>query len=278
MVGVSRDMTSEREAARERERLLKEARRARDEAELQSRLKDEFLATLSHELRTPMNAILGWLAILESGKPVRDIHSALAIIRRNSEVQARLIDDLLDMNRLLSGNFHLELADVDLGVMLQTTMQALRPAADSRRVQMIASVDPVGQIRADGRRLQQVLWNLVHNAVKFTPAGGRVELRLLRAEGAIQVSVADNGRGISPQFLPYVFDRFRQQDASSTRDASGLGLGLSIAKHLVELHGGTIEAFSGGSGQGATFVVTIPESTSAPVENNGSAQARSAVV
>jgi PAS domain S-box-containing protein len=278
MVGVSRDMTSEREAARERERLLREARAARDEAERQGRLKDEFLATLSHELRTPMNAIVGWLAILESGKPVRDIHSALEIIRRNAEVQARLIDDLLDMNRLLSGSFTLELADVDLGTMLQTTMQALRPAADSRRVQLIAAVDPVGSIRADGRRLQQVLWNLVHNAVKFTSSGGRVELRLTRTSGSVQVSVADNGRGISPQFLPYVFDRFRQQDGSTTRDAFGLGLGLSIAKHLVELHGGTIEAFSGGPGQGATFVVTLPESIPAPVADTGSSHARSAAV
>jgi signal transduction histidine kinase len=278
MVGVSRDMTPEREAARERERLLKEARGARDEAERQSRLKDEFLATLSHELRTPMNAILGWLAILESGKAVRDIHSALAVIRRNSEVQARLIDDLLDMNRLLSGNLQLELTDVDLGVMLQGTMQALRPAADSRRVQMIASVEPVGEIRADGRRLQQVLWNLVHNAVKFTQGGGRVELRVMRNDGAIRISVADNGRGISPQFLPYVFDRFRQQDASTTRDASGLGLGLSIAKHLVEMHGGTIQAFSPGPGQGATFVVILPERASAPVEDHQSGEARTAAV
>jgi len=278
MVGVSRDMTAEREAARERERLLKEARAARDEAEREGRLKDEFLATLSHELRTPMNAIVGWLAILESGKPVRDIHSALEIIRRNAEVQARLIDDLLDMNRLLSGSFTLELADVDLGTMLQTTMQALRPASDSRRVQLIASVDPVGSIRADARRLQQVLWNLVHNAVKFTPNGGRVELRLTRTSGSIQVSVSDNGRGISPQFLPYVFDRFRQQDGSTTRDASGLGLGLSIAKHLVELHGGTIEAFSAGPGQGATFVVTLPENIPAPVAGAESSGVRSAAV
>ena len=277
MVGVSRDMTPEREAARERERLLKEAREAQDEAERQSRLKDEFLATLSHELRTPMNAILGWLSILESGKPLRDIRSALAIIRRNSELQARLIDDLLDMNRLLSGDFTLELAEVDLGHMLQATMQALRPAADTRRVQMIAAVDPVGSVRADGRRLQQVLWNLVHNAIKFTP-GGRVELRLTRPPGAIQISVADNGRGISPQFLPHVFDRFRQQDASTTRDAFGLGLGLSIAKHLVELHGGTIEAFSAGAGQGATFVVTLPEGMPAPVAGDQSSEVRRAAL
>jgi signal transduction histidine kinase len=211
-----------------------------------------------------MNAILGWLAILESGKPLRDVHSALAIIRRNSEIQARLIDDLLDMNRLLSGNFTLDLADVDLGVLLQTAMQALGPAAEAKRVQLIAAVDTVGAIRADGRRLQQVLWNLVHNAIKFTPNGGRVELRLARHEGDIQISVSDTGRGISPQFLPFVFDRFRQQDASATRESSGLGLGLSIAKHLVELHGGTIRAFSGGPNQGATFVVTIPEHVTDP--------------
>jgi len=259
LVGVSRDITAEREAERERERLLHEARAARDEAERQSRLKDEFLATLSHELRTPMNAVLGWLAILESGKPIRDIHAALAVIRRNSELQARLIDDLLDMNRLMSGNFTMEIGDVDVAGILQTAMQALGPTADARRVKLIAAVDGGGAIRADGRRLQQVFWNLLHNAVKFTPNGGRVELRLQRGPGMVQISVADNGRGISSGFLPHVFDRFRQQDASPTRESSGLGLGLSIAKHLVELHGGTIEAFSAGVGQGARFVVTLPE-------------------
>ena len=264
MVGVSRDISAEREAGAERERLLREARAARDEAERQSRLKDEFLATLSHELRTPMNAVLGWLAILESGKPLRDIHAALAVIRRNSELQARLIDDLLDMNRLLSGNFTLDIADVDVAAMLQGAMQALRPTADARRVQLIASVAAGPAIRADARRLQQVLWNLLHNAIKFTPNGGRVELRLARGPGEVEISVTDNGRGISPGFLPYVFDRFRQQDASSTRESPGLGLGLSIAKHLVELHGGTIAAFSTGEGQGARFVVTLPEHVSAP--------------
>lgn len=259
MVGVSRDITAERQAEHERERLLREARAARDEAERQSHLKDEFLATLSHELRTPMNAVLGWLAILESGKPLRDVHAALAVIRRNSELQARLIDDLLDMNRLLSGNFTLEISEVDLTGMLQTAMQALGPTADAKRVQLIAAVDGGTTIRADARRLQQVLWNLLHNAVKFTPNGGRVESRLTRGPGFVQISVSDNGRGISPSFLPYVFDRFRQQDASSTRESSGLGLGLSIARHLVEMHGGTIQAFSEGLGQGASFVVTLPE-------------------
>jgi PAS domain S-box-containing protein len=268
MVGVSRDMTAERTAAIEREVLLRDARAARDEAERQGRLKDEFLATLSHELRTPMNAVLGWLAILDTGKPIRDVHAALAVIRRNSELQARLIDDLLDMNRLLSGNVTLELGSCDVGGLLQTAMQALQPAADAKRVQMIGSVATGAAIHADARRLQQVLWNLVHNAIKFTATGGRVELRLSRSDGAVQISVSDNGRGISPSFLPYVFDRFRQQDSSSTRESAGLGLGLSIAKHLVELHGGTIAAHSAGPGQGATFVVNLPDGTPGQVRTD----------
>jgi PAS domain S-box-containing protein len=273
MVGISGDVTAAREAAREREALLKDARIARDEAERQSRMKDEFLATLSHELRTPMNAILGWLAILESGQPLRDVHAALAVIRRNAELQGRLIEDLLDMNRLLSGNFILDVADVDVAATMQTALQALRPAADAKRVQLIAAVDAGGAIRADARRLQQILWNLLHNAIKFTPDGGRVELRLARTPGVVQMSVSDNGRGISPAFLPYVFDRFRQQDSSTTRESSGLGLGLSITKHLVELHGGTVEVFSAGPEKGATFVVSLPAHAPAPGAGTGSADA-----
>ena len=259
MVGISRDVTGEREAAQERERLLRSEREARDEAERQSRLKDEFLATLSHELRTPMNAILGWLSILESGKPIRKLRSALAVIARNAQTQARLIDDLLDMNRLMSGNVRLDVGTVDAGLLLQTTMQSLQPAANARGVQLIAAVESnVGEIRADSRRLQQILWNLVHNAIKFSTSEGRVEIHLQRTPEGLQIAVKDNGQGISPSFLPYVFERFRQQDASSTREAFGLGLGLSIAKHLVELHGGTITAHSAGSGCGATFTVRVP--------------------
>jgi PAS domain S-box-containing protein len=259
MVGIARDVTADKEAAHERERLLKQARDARDEAERQSRLKDEFLATLSHELRTPMNAILGWLAILETGKPIRDVFSALDVIRRNADVQARLIDDLLDMNRLISGTMQLEMRPIDVGALLQTTIQGLRPAAEAKNLQVIASIDSgFGELLGDARRLQQVLWNLVHNAIKFTSAGGRVEIRVQQADGHVQIVVHDNGRGISPEFLPHVFERFRQEDATPTRVASGLGLGLSIAKQLVELHGGTIEAGSAGLGGGSTFVVTIP--------------------
>jgi PAS domain S-box-containing protein len=259
MVGISRDVTAEREAAQERERLLKSEREARDEAERQSRLKDEFLATLSHELRTPMNAILGWLSILESGKPIREVHSALAVIARNAHLQAKLIEDLLDMNRLISGNVRLELGPVSVGALLQNTMQSLQPAADARGVQLIAAVESHSdEILADSRRLHQVLWNLVHNAIKFSTPQGRVEIRAQQTTGGLQITVSDNGQGISKAFLPHVFERFRQQDASSTRAVFGLGLGLSIAKHLVELHGGTISAESPGDGQGATFIVRIP--------------------
>jgi signal transduction histidine kinase len=232
---------------------------ARDEAERQSRLKDEFLATLSHELRTPMNAILGWLSILDSGKPIRDVYSALAVIRRNAEMQAKLIEDLLDMNRLISGTMRIEVAPVDLSALVQTTIQALKPAADAKGVQLIASVDSdVSTAIADARRLQQVLWNLVHNAIKFTTSGQRVEIHIRRAGNHLLLSVHDNGQGIDPAFLPHVFERFRQQDSSTTRATLGLGLGLSIAKHLVELHGGSIDAHSAGSGQGSTFRVQIP--------------------
>jgi PAS domain S-box-containing protein len=259
LVGISRDVTRESHAREERERLLQSERHARDEAERQSRLKDEFLATLSHELRTPMNAILGWLAILETGKPIRDIHAALAVIARNAQMQAKLIDDLLDMNRMMIGNVRLELVQLDVGALLQTTMQSLQPTAEARQVQLIGSVDSnVGEIVADPQRLQQVIWNLVHNAIKFSTRGGRVEIHVHRASGGLEISVSDNGQGISPAFLPHVFERFRQQDGSSTRSAFGLGLGLSIAKHLVELHGGTITASSAGDGQGATFTVVVP--------------------
>ena len=259
IVGISRDVTAERQAASERERLLKSEREARDEAERQGRLKDEFLATLSHELRTPMNAILGWLSILESGKPIREIHAALAVVRRNADLQAKLIEDLLDMNRFISGNVRLETGPVEIGSLLQTTMQGLQPAADAKGVQLIALVSSSdGQVIADSRRLQQVLWNLVHNSIKFTPKGGRIEIHVHKAVDQLTITVQDTGQGIAPAFLPHVFERFRQQDSSYTRASFGLGLGLSIAKQIVELHGGTIEARSNGENQGATFVVRVP--------------------
>ncbi len=271
LVGVSRDVTLDREAAQEREQLLGSERQARDEAERQSRLKDDFLATLSHELRTPMNIILGWTDILRSGKAVRDRDAVIALIDRNAHQQAKLIDDLLDMNRLMAGPVPLQLVPVDVAALLQNTMHGLKPAADAKSIQLIASVEPPVDMHADPQRLQQILWNLLHNAIKFTPVGGRVDSAIRRAAGELHVVVRDSGRGISQEFLPHVFDRFRQEDSSTTRESFGLGLGLSIVKHLVEAHGGTIEAQSGGRNRGAVFVVRLPVATaqSSPATSGG---------
>jgi signal transduction histidine kinase len=206
-----------------------------------------------------MNAILGWLAILESGKPIREVYSVLDVVRRNANIQAKLIDDLLDMNRLISGNMQLEIGPIDTGALLQTTIQGLKPAADAKAIQVVAAIDTnLGEIAGDSRRIQQVLWNLAHNAIKFTPNGGRVEIHIRRNAGQVEIAVQDNGCGISAAFLPHVFERFRQEAATATRTAPGLGLGLSITKHLVELHGGTIQAASPGVGGGATFLVILP--------------------
>jgi signal transduction histidine kinase len=258
MVGISRDVTAERQSVQERERLLRSEREARDEAERQGRLKDEFLATLSHELRTPMNVILGWLDMLTSGKPIRDSQSALAVIQRNAQAQAQLIDDLLDMNRLLSGNLRVDLIPLDVGATLHTAIQALQPTADAKGVTVTATVErPRINALADAGRLQQIVWNLLHNAIKFTPRDGRVAVRLEERNGHVNIAIQDTGHGISRDFLPHVFERFRQEDSSTTRESSGLGLGLSIARHLAELQGGTIHAFSGGHGTGSTFTVEL---------------------
>jgi signal transduction histidine kinase len=258
MVGISRDVTPERASVLERERLLKSERAARDEAEQQSRLKDEFLATLSHELRTPMNIVLGWLDMLARDVPVRDTRSAIAIVQRNARIQAKLIDDLLDMNRLLAGNLQIELTPTDIGATLKTALQGLQPAADAKGVTLHVVEAPAVTALADARRLQQILWNLLHNAIKFTPKNGRVDVDVRARNGHVNIEVRDDGCGISHEFLPHVFERFRQQDSSTTRESSGLGLGLSIARHLAELHGGTIRVSSGGRGAGATFNVELP--------------------
>jgi PAS domain S-box-containing protein len=261
IVGVSRDVSAQRRAEQEGERLLVREREARDEAERQSRFKDEFLATLSHELRTPINAILGWLSILSRGEAVRDPAKAIAVIQRNAQMQAKLIEDLLEMNKLTSGTARLDVALVDVKSTVDNALQALQPTAEAKGIRLTADIDPaVPQMAADGRRLQQVIWNLVHNAIKFTPDQGGVGVAVTRTSTSVQIRVTDNGQGISPDFLPYVFDRFRQADSSATRGAWGLGIGLSIAKHIVELHGGTIVATSGGSGQGSTFIVHLPAS------------------
>ena len=259
LVGVSRDVSAQRRAERERERLLVSERAARDEAERQGRMKDEFLATLSHELRTPMNAILGWLSMLANGEGVTNPDHALSVIQRNAHLQAKLIEDLLEMNKLVSGTTRLERHDVDLRATLDASIQALQPTADAKGLHLCSTIDPlVPSIPADGRRVQQIIWNLLHNAVKFTPKGGRIDIGVTSVDSYVQIVIKDTGQGISADFLPFVFDRFRQADSTPTRSAGGLGIGLSIAKHLVELHGGSIEALSDGLNQGSTFLVQLP--------------------
>jgi PAS domain S-box-containing protein len=261
LVGVSRDVSEQRRTERELERLLISERNARDEAERQSRVKDEFLATLSHELRTPMNAILGWLSMLAKGEGIKDPGHAIATIQRNAQVQAKLIEDLLEMNKLSSGSLSLELGRVELATVVDAAVQALKPTADTKGVRLVAPLGrPLPEITADGRRLQQILWNLLHNAVKFTPSAGQVDIGVTESDSRVTIAVSDTGQGIAPDFLPFVFDRFRQADSSTTRGTWGLGIGLSIAKHLVELHGGSIEAASPGPGCGSTFVVHLPVS------------------
>jgi signal transduction histidine kinase/DNA-binding response OmpR family regulator len=259
IVGVTRDVSAQRRVELERERLLVSERRARDESERQSRIKDEFLATLSHELRTPMNAILGWLNMLTTGKGLRNPEKAIAVIERNAQLQARLIEDLLEMNKLTTGTVRLDIAPLDLVATVDAAMESLKPAAETKDVRLAVEMpSAMPRIPADARRVQQILWNVLHNAVKFTRPGGQVAVRASADDGWVRIQVADTGQGIPPEFLPYVFDRFRQADSSSTREAWGLGIGLSIAKHLVELHGGSIEASSPGLNQGATFVVHLP--------------------
>ncbi len=237
------------------------------EAQEASRAKDEFLATLSHELRTPLNAILGWIQILRA-KRVDQITTARAFeaIERNAKAQAELIEDMLDVSRIITGRLRLEMQPVRLSSAVEAALDSVRPAADAKGVRLeFELASNTGSISGDPHRLQQIVWNLLSNAVKFTPSGGSVRLKLEYAEGQARLTVTDTGKGISPQFLPYVFDRFRQAETMSSRTASGLGLGLSIARHLVELHGGVIEASSEGEGRGATFSVTLPMREIIPV-------------
>jgi PAS domain S-box-containing protein len=233
---------------------------ARDEAEAANRMKDEFLATLSHELRTPLNAILGWARILRSGRVAAgDVEDGLAAIERNSTAQAQIIEDLLDISRIISGNFKLEVRRVDLPEIIDAAIAAVMPAATAKGIRIHKLLDSLaGPVSGDAARLQQVVWNLLSNAVKFTPRGGRVQLLLERVNSHVEVSIIDTGMGITPEFLPHVFDRFRQADSSTTRRHGGLGLGLAIVKQLVEMHGGTVRAKSPGEGRGATFTMTLP--------------------
>jgi PAS domain S-box-containing protein len=254
------DMTERKQIERERVRLLHAERGARAEAERASAIKDEFLATLSHELRTPLNAILGWVRVLEkrAADPAM-VAEGIAVIARNAKAQSDLIADLLDMNRIMSGRIRLEREDLDLPAVARDAIDAIRPAADAKQLRLELIAHPVGDgARGDPGRVQQILWNLLSNAVKFTPKGGLIQVTLRQDGPAARIEVRDTGNGIAAQLLPHVFDRFRQGDASTTREHGGLGLGLAIVKQLVELHGGSVRAESPGPGQGATFTVELP--------------------
>jgi PAS domain S-box-containing protein len=260
----------------EHARLYEVERQARRQAEESNRVKDEFLAVVSHELRSPLNAILGYAALLRyGGLDAKMIKNAADVIERSGKAQTQLIDDLLDTARIISGKLRLEVGPVDLVQVIEQAIQTIQPAADAKGISIETDLpSEIGQITGDPARLQQVTWNLLSNAVKFTPQGGRVEARLERVDPYIRITVSDTGKGISPDFLPYVFDRFRQADASSARRHGGLGLGLTLVKYLVELHGGTIEAMSAGEGQGATFNVTLPvRAVATPLGETGGAPA-----
>jgi PAS domain S-box-containing protein len=230
------------------------------EAQEANRLKDEFLATVSHELRTPLTAILGWIHLLKTGRPAQ-VERAIETIERNANAQAHIVDDVLDVSRIITGKLHLESERVNLVKILGAAVDAVRPAAEAKGIDLLMSLDPVAaDTSGDAARLQQVAWNLLSNAIKFTPKGGHIEVRLERAGNEAHLRVRDDGEGIRKEFLPHVFERFRQGDSTSTRAHGGLGLGLSIVRHLVELHGGQVSAESDGEGRGSTFTVRLPMS------------------
>jgi signal transduction histidine kinase/ActR/RegA family two-component response regulator len=233
---------------------------ARAEAESANRMKDEFLATVSHELRTPLNAILGWAHILRAGAPDEaTVARGVEVIERNAQTQAQLVEDILDASRVITGSLRLTRGPVDLAAVINTATDSVRLSAEAKGIELVVVVDPAArQISGDAGRLQQMVWNLLSNAIKFTSRGGRVEIRLARTDGHAQIQVTDTGEGIAPQFLPFIFDRFRQADSTITRRHGGLGLGLAIVRHLAELHEGTVHAESAGEGCGSTFMIRLP--------------------
>jgi signal transduction histidine kinase/CheY-like chemotaxis protein len=253
------------DARRHAEELLKQEQAARADAETAGRAKDEFLATLSHELRTPLNALVGWLWWLRKGEldEARQAR-ALETVERNTQALAQLIEDLLDVSRIITGKLRLKRRVVLPAPVAEAAVDAIRPAAVAKSIELTTTIDPdAGPVLADPERLQQVMWNLLSNAIKFTPEKGHVTVTLTRAATAVRLEVRDSGKGISPTLLPYIFDRFRQSETMLTTTPLGLGLGLSIVRHLVEVHGGRITATSPGEGRGATFTVTLPIYTEA---------------
>jgi signal transduction histidine kinase/CheY-like chemotaxis protein len=257
---LSRYISELQRSEEAREQLLLRAERARNDAEAANRIKDEFLATLSHELRTPLTSLLGWSSVLrESRRDEKVLVQGLEAIDRNARVQAQLIDDLLDVSRIVSGKLNLDVRPLDICAVTRAAINVVQPAAHAKGITLDYWSQPgLGAISADSARLQQIIWNLLSNAVKFTPHGGKINVRVERDGPNATVTVSDSGQGIDPEFLPRVFDRFRQADSSTTRSFGGLGLGLAIVRHLVELHGGTVSAESDGAGKGATFSASFP--------------------
>ena len=268
---IARDISERERAEQERQRLLTIARDA-------SRLKDEFLATLSHELRTPLNAIVGYVRMMQSDLLTGEKRTrAMDTVARNVTSLTQIVEDVLDVSRIISGKLRLDVQPVDLPPVIQNAVETVRPAADAKGVRLVTIVDPrAAPVSGDPERLQQILWNVLSNAVKFTERGGRVQVRLERVNSHVEITVSDTGVGIPAEFLPHVFDRFRQADAGISRTRGGLGLGLAITRHLVELQGGRIFAESDGPGKGATFRIELPlrsASAAAPVEEREHPQA-----
>jgi two-component system CheB/CheR fusion protein len=252
------DITDRKHLETERSQLLEQEQLARQQAEKANRAKDEFLANLSHELRNPLTPILAWSQMLRSGKlKEAETHRALEVIERSAKAQSQLIGDLLDISRITNGKLPLSICPIDLPVVVQAALDGVQLSASAKHIEIVSHLSSA-TVLGDIDRLQQVVWNLLSNAIKFTPAGGRVEIVVSAIENHAEVRVTDTGKGIAPELLPYIFDRFRQGDSSPTKRDQGLGLGLSIVYHLVELHGGTVQAESPGEGQGATITVRLP--------------------
>jgi PAS domain S-box-containing protein len=267
---VARDITDRKRAEAELERLLASEKQLRRQAEEASRLKDEFLAVVSHELRSPLNAITGWASLLLMRQLDDRTKHAIETILRNAQTQTQLVADLLDVSRIVTGQLRLKVRSFQLIPVIEAAIEVVRPASEAKSIRIQTILDPsAGPIAGDPDRMQQIFWNLLSNAVKFTPKGGRIQVRLQRINSHVEVVVSDTGMGVDPKLLPFIFERFRQGDSSTTREHGGLGLGLAIVRHLVELHGGVVNAYSDGAGKGAEFIVQLPTLVSARTSQPG---------
>jgi len=264
---VARDITERKRAEAERERLLALEKQSRQQAEEASRLKDEFLAVVSHELRSPLNAITGWASLLLMRPLDEQTKHAIDTILRNAQTQTQLVADLLDVSRIVTGQLRLNIRSFRMIPVIEAAIEVVRPAADAKSIRIETILDPsAGPVAGDPDRMQQIFWNLLSNAVKFTQRGGRIQVRLQRVNSHVEAVVSDTGRGVEPKLLPHIFERFRQGDSSTTREHGGLGLGLAIVRHLVELHGGVVNAYSEGAGKGTQFTIELPVMISAQRE------------